>query len=188
MSCVPYVWQYCWKEISAVAYIFYLVHCVLRHEITLHVLCRDKYSTSMQQFCHPGNNSYKQETIQFSGLYAHQRRRGPIKCEITRLFLFFFFFFLLRFGTSSNHGGILLPNPQAFSGISAKSPPQPDHAPPWGDQWLSGRVTSDQNLLNRRHRCHNTHERFGELFAAVPVLHIAKEALQFRYSTYRQID
>ncbi len=70
MSCAPYMWQYCWKEISAVAYIFYLVHCLLRHEITLHVLCRDKYSTSMQQYCHPGNNSYKQEPYNL-GLYAH---------------------------------------------------------------------------------------------------------------------
>lgn len=70
MSCAPYMWQYCWKEISAVAYIFYLVHCLLRHEITLHVLCRDKYSTSMQQYCHPGNNSYKQEPYSL-GLYAH---------------------------------------------------------------------------------------------------------------------
>lgn len=140
MSCVPYVWQYCWKEISAVAYIFYLVHCVLRHEITLHVLCRDKYSTSMQQFCHPGNNSYKQETIQFSGLYAHQRRQAQSNVKSRAFFFSFFcsfFFFLLRFGTSSNHGGILLPNPQDFSGISAKSPPQPDHAPLRGPvaQW-----------------------------------------------------
>lgn len=75
MSCAPYVWQYCWKEISAVAYIFYLVHCLLRHEITLHVLCRDKYSTSMQQYCHPGNNSYKQEPYSL-GLYAHHKKRA----------------------------------------------------------------------------------------------------------------
>lgn len=76
MSCVPYMWQYCWKEISAVAYIFYLVHCLLRHEITLHVLCRDKYSTSMQQYCHPGNDSYKQEPYSL-GLYAHHKRHRP---------------------------------------------------------------------------------------------------------------
>lgn len=75
MSCVPYMWQYCWKEISAVANIFYLVHCLLRHEITLHVLCRDKYSTSMQQYCHPGNNSYKHEPYSL-GLYAHHRRQA----------------------------------------------------------------------------------------------------------------
>lgn len=31
-------------------------------------------------------------------------------------------------------------------------------------------------------------ERFGELLLIVPVLHIAKEALQFRYSTYQQFD
>lgn len=41
------------KKISAVAYIFYLVHGLLRHEITLHVPCRDKYSISMQQYCPP---------------------------------------------------------------------------------------------------------------------------------------
>lgn len=75
MSCVPYMWQYCWKEISAVANIFYLVHCLLRHEITLHVLCRDTYSTSMQQYCHPGNNSYKHEPYSL-GLYAHHRRQA----------------------------------------------------------------------------------------------------------------
>lgn len=67
-SCVPKMRQYCWKEMSAVAYIFYLVHCLLRHEITLHVLCRDKYSTSMQQYCHPGNDSYKQKPYTL-GLY-----------------------------------------------------------------------------------------------------------------------
>lgn len=31
-------------------------------------------------------------------------------------------------------------------------------------------------------------KRFGELLLKVPVLHIAKEALQFRYSTYQQLD
>lgn len=77
MSCVPYMWQYCWKEFSAVAYIFYLVHCLLRHEITLHVLCRDKYSTSMQQYCHYGNNSYKQEPYNIRlTVYAHHRRQA----------------------------------------------------------------------------------------------------------------
>lgn len=98
MSCVPNMWQYCWKEISAVANIFYLVHCLLRHEITLHVLCRDKYSTSMQQYCHPGNNSYKQEPYDL-GACAHHRRRGPnqmlnnvllvLRTELTLFFSFF---------------------------------------------------------------------------------------------------
>ena len=31
-------------------------------------------------------------------------------------------------------------------------------------------------------------KRFGELLLIVPALHIAKEALQFRYSTYQQFD
>lgn len=92
MSCAPYVWQYCWKAISAVAYICYLVHCLLRHEITLHVLCGDKYSTSMQQFCHPGNNSYKQEPYSFQA-YMHQRRRAQSNFKQRAI--------LLRFGTIS---------------------------------------------------------------------------------------
>lgn len=169
MSCAPYEWQYCWKEISAVAYIFYLVHCLLRHEITLHVLWRDKYSTSMQQFCHPGNNSYKQEPYSFQA-YMHTGGGGPH-----------------RIGTSLNRGG----TPQRSSrirgtlsgvGVTFLGPPP---TPPSGQEGPSGRVTSNQSILNGRHRRHNAHARFGEPLAAVPVLHIAKEALQFRYSTDR---
>lgn len=117
MSCAPYVWQYCWKEISAVAYIFYLVHCLLRHEITLHVLCRDKYSTSMQQFCHPGNNSYKQEPYSFQA-YMHTKGDGPNQTlNNAPLFAAVRHYFKPRRNTPE-----LLPNPQDFSGISVTSP------------------------------------------------------------------
>lgn len=181
MSCAPYVWQYCWKEISAVAYIFYLVHCLLRHEITLHVLCRDKYSTSMQQFCHPGNNSYKQEPYSFQA-YMHTKGDGPNQILNNAPLL-------LRFGTILNHGGTLQSSYRIRRTLVASAwRLRPRSCPLAEHEGLSCRVTLNQNILNRRHRCHNTQERFGELFAAVPVLHIAKEALQFRYSTYRQFD
>lgn len=170
MSCAPYQWQYCWKEISAVAYIFYLVHCLLRHEITLHVLWRDKYSTSMQQFCHPGNNSYKQEPYSFQA-YMHTGGGGPHQIGTS----------LHRGGTPQSSSRIRVCGRLAASAWRSLAPPP--SAPLPHRRGPSGRVTSSQSILKRRHRCHNTHARFGGPLAAVPVLHIAKEALQFRYST-----
>lgn len=120
MSCVPYVWQYCWKEISAVAYIFHLVHCLLRHEITLHVLCRDKFSTSMQQFCHPGNNSYKQEPYSFQA-YMHTNGDGPNQMLNNASLL-------LRFGASSNRGEA--PTELLVASAWCPCPPPPKHTPP----------------------------------------------------------
>lgn len=180
MSCVPYVWQYCWKEISAVAYIFHLVHCLLRHEITLHVLCRDKFSTSMQQFCHPGNNSYKQEPYSFQ---AYMHTNGPNQMLNNASLL-------LRFGASLNRGGTPQSSYRTFSGVGVTSPP-PKHT-----QTPPSRARGGSAVAWPRIQVFGTDvtgattraKRFGELFAAVPVLHIAKEALQFRYSTYRQID
>lgn len=127
MSRVPYVWQYCWKEISAVAYIFHLVHCLLRHEITLHVLCRDKFSTSMQQFCHPGNNSYKQEPYSFQA-YMHTNGDGPNQMLNNASLL-------LWFGAGLNRGGTPQSSYRTFSGVGVTSPPPKlTHTPPQGQE------------------------------------------------------
>lgn len=156
MSCAPYVWQYCWKEISAVAYIFYLVHCLLRHEITLHVLCRDKYSTSMQQFCHPGNNSYKQEPYSFQA-YMHTKGDGPNQILNNAPLL-------LRFGTILNCGGTLQSSYRNRRTLVASAwRPCPWSRPLSEHEGLSCRVTFNQNIVNRRHRCHNT----GKVWRAV---------------------
>lgn len=156
------------------------MHCLLRHEITLHVLCRDKYSTSMQQFCHPGNNSYKQEPYSFQA-YMHTKGDGPNQILNSAPLL-------LRF-TILNGGGTLQSSYWIRRTLVASVwRPCPRPRPLTEHEGLSCCVTLNHNILNRRHRCRNTQERFGELFAAVPVLHIAKEALQFRYSTYRQFD
>lgn len=99
---------------------------------------------------------------------------------------------LLRLGTILNRGGTLRGSDWIRRTLvtSAWRPRPPHQSRPLlaEHEGLSCRVTLDQHILKRRHRCHNTQERFGELFVAVPVLHIAKEALQFWYFTYRQFD
>lgn len=58
--------------------------------------------------------------------------------------------------------------------------------PPWvrgSRQYLTSNQISEQTS-----RVPHSPKRSGELLLIVPVLHIAKEALQFRYSTYQQFD
>lgn len=155
MSCVPKnMWQYCWREISAVAYNLFSAlsvkardspsTCCVETNIALLLACSNitVLATATTRTIH----------FFFFRFICRPERTGPIKCSI----MCYFFF-----------------NPADLPTVSHT------HVQSIVAVGQQGRTSEVSQAV---------YEPEEELLLIVPVLHIAKEALQFIFTTYQQFD